>query len=224
MRHVSLEGRLDGVTNMSRDVALLSQVESGVCRARVYGWDGPWVSLGRSQQPERALLHPDLVPHVKRPTGGKGVLHGHDVTVGLAAQLADLGLDSSQTRSVAPAYRAIVRILVNALQGAGVLAELGEKTRFVKDAGHTADCFAHVAPNDIVNPLTGAKICGCALQLTSTAVLVQASIPASRPLIDPREVFANPAPVTWSEIDAASFAESLEAELDRTASISTSVP
>lgn len=224
MRHVSLEGRLDGLTNMSRDESLLIESEQGKCLARVYGWDGPWVSLGRSQQPERALLNPTHVAHVRRPTGGKAVLHGHDVTVGLAAPLVSLGLDPSQSRSVTPAYRAIVDILVRALQAAGVAAELGEKTRFVKDGGHTADCFAHVAPNDIVNPATGAKVCGCALKLTDTSVLVQASIPASRPLLNPHDVFANPASVAWSAIDAATFAESLDAELSGTASISTAVP
>lgn len=224
MNFVTLEDELDGPTNMDRDTALLRRAEGGECWARVYGWDGPWVSLGRSQRADRALIDPDAIAHVKRPTGGKAVLHGHDVTVGLAVPLAQLGLTPDQSRAVSLVYRSLIVVLVNALKESGVRAELGENTKFVIDRGHTADCFAHVAPNDVVDPTTGSKVCGCALQLTSQAVLVQASIPARRPLVDPATIFANPAVTAWSMVDSSSFAHALEAELARTASIYRPVP
>ncbi len=200
------DGLHDGPTNMARDLALLG---AGRVVARVYGWDGPWVSLGASQRPERVLLHGVGVPSVRRTTGGKAVLHGHDVTIGLAAPLERLGLASAQHRSVVMVYRRIVPWLIAALRECGVDAALGEDTRFVGTDRPTADCFAHVSPNDVVDTATGIKVCGCALRLTEGAVLVQASVPAGPPLVDPAQVFASPGPNGWASVSRPQFATAL---------------
>lgn len=209
---VTTDGRLDGVVNMERDRSLLVEAEKGIAGCRVYRWDGPWVSLGASQNPRRELLDSELAPWVMRPTGGKAVLHGHDETVGLAVPLDVLGVSS---RSVKAAYRAVVGPLVEALNRCGLTCVLAEGTRYVGSGPRTADCFAHVSPNDIVDPRTGMKVCGCALRLTEKAVLVQASIPNGVPLIDPQRLFAQPAvvnPVRW---DGDSLAEALGESLRR---------
>ncbi|MBS1721580.1 MAG: hypothetical protein JSS66_01090 [Armatimonadetes bacterium] len=222
MIEVSVEGRLGGRANMSRDEALFERAEKGTACARIYGWDGPWVSLGRFQSPERALAAECTVPWVVRPTGGKAVLHGHDVTLGLAVPLEDLGVRDS--RSLGPVYRAVVSRIVQAMQECGVPAALGEDTSFVASRGHTSDCFAHVAPNDVVDKRTGQKVCGCALRLGSKAVLVQASIPAARPLVDPAMVFRRPAPAAWVDMEPGMFAEALrQGFLDRPSRLPDSV-
>lgn len=207
MIKVVREGQTDGVTNMRRDVALFEAAETGTAGGRVYEWDGPWVSLGKFQSVERALLPHSEVCWVMRPTGGKAVLHGHDVTIGLAVPLATIGVEDN--RSLGPAYRAVVRIIVAALRDCGADAALGEDTAFVGTKGKTADCFAHVAPNDIVNRQTGQKVCGCALKLGAKSVLVQASVPVRAPLVDPCTVFANPAVSTWTCVDADELASAL---------------
>src|SRR5205085_6034945 len=104
-----VDGRLEGHTNMLRDRELLSRAEAGEAGCRVYGWLGPWVSLGRFQSPERDLVQPEATNWVVRPTGGKAVLHGHDLTVGLAVPLSALGLEN---RSLKAVYRAIVQPLI----------------------------------------------------------------------------------------------------------------
>lgn len=174
---------------MARDTELLELAERGESAARVYSWDGAWVSLGRFQHPEKALLHPERINWVVRPTGGKAVLHGHDVTVGLALSLRDIGIGETEARRISVVYRRAIGPLVEALSRAGVSAELAEDTEFVRNAGHSADCFKYVLPNDIVDPSTGKKVCGCALRLTDRAVLVQASIPNGTPLVPPETVF-----------------------------------
>lgn len=221
MTIVTLEGNNDGPLNMARDLDLLHHAEAGRLGARVYGWQGAWVSLGRSQKPERALLPGCAVPHVARPTGGKAVLHGHDVTIGLALPLDVLGLSPGHSRSVGPVYRRVVGVLVRALQQSGVRADLGENVEYPEPKGHTADCFAHVAPNDIVDPSTGQKLCGCALRVTQNAVLVQASIPASRPLVTPNQVFSRPSASFWIQLDASEFAAALDDALRGTATRSS---
>jgi lipoate-protein ligase A len=206
--NVSEEGKLDGHTNMERDIALLRTAEGGVAGCRVYGWAGAWISLGRQQEAQRDLLAPDLVPWVMRPTGGKAVLHGHDVTVGLA-----IPFSRTESRSVRKAYRAVVRPVVVALNGCGLAASLAEETQFAGAHSISADCFAQTSPNDIVDPRTGMKLAGCALRITSGAVLLQASIPAGPPLVNPMKLFATPQSASPQEWDPARFAAELQAAL-----------
>lgn len=195
---------------MARDRALLAAAERGEAGARVYGWDGLWVSLGRFQSPERDLVSPSTTRWVMRPTGGRAVLHGHDVTVGLAAPLEALGISS---RGLRPAYRAVVGPLVEGLRACGVPAVLAEDRRAVGASGAShspapADCFAVASPNDVVDERTGAKVCGCALRLTEWAVLVQASLPHGTPLAPPDTVIRDAA-LTVREWDPTNFAEAL---------------
>ena len=68
---------------MATDAALLRELRDDAQAlpiVRVYGWDRPCVSLGRLQdeQAVRAAF-PDL-PLVRRPTGGRAVRHGDDLT------------------------------------------------------------------------------------------------------------------------------------------------
>ena len=208
---VRLDAPADGPANMAADVALLESAEGGALGARVYAWTGAWVTLGRHQRAETALAPGCTVPWVVRPTGGKAVLHGHDVTVGLAVPLALLGLPDG-SRRLGDVYRAVVAPLVGALADCGVPATLAEDTPFVRSVGKVADCFAHVAPNDVVGP-DGGKVCGCALKLTAQAVLLQASVPAGPPLVDLATVYTAPARERWSWLEAPTFRAALEGRL-----------
>jgi len=73
---------------MAGDVALLEAFQRGEIppTLRVYQWASPALTYGVNQQ-----LPPRLVdacnalgiPMLRRPTGGKAVLHGHDLTAAL---------------------------------------------------------------------------------------------------------------------------------------------
>ena len=211
------DGPTDGRENMARDAALLERAERGERLCRVYRWTGAWISLGYWQRAERDLLPGNPVPWVARPTGGKAVLHGHDVTVGLAwplEGLAEPGEDpATLSRSVRRVYRRVVEPLVDALRACGLPAALAEQTPFVAAAGRTADCFAHISPNDVVDERTGLKVCGCALRITQRAVLVQASIPNGPPLVDPSLVFERPASYSSNRWEDGPFGERLREAL-----------
>src|ERR1044071_8581320 len=106
--------RFDGPFNMAHDARLLEQAERGVIGHRVYGWTGPWISLGCYQNPERDLLDSNLVPWVMRPTGGKAVLHGHDVTVGLTFPLVVLSDRSGEpVEKLARSIKAVYRLAID---------------------------------------------------------------------------------------------------------------
>lgn len=180
--------RLDGFEAMARDVVLLdAAVRNGQTTCRIYRWNGPWVTLGNQQTAERDLLPGCLIPSVKRPTGGWAVLHGHDLTIGLAAPIGE-------RRSVRDIYRWVVDPVIQSLRACGVDAVLGEEVARTPSKGaHLVDCFAQVSANDIVDAAEGLKVCGCALRVTRHAVLLQCSVPVTQPLVDPSTVFANPA-------------------------------
>ncbi|MBL8064451.1 MAG: hypothetical protein JNM34_01205 [Chthonomonadaceae bacterium] len=197
---------------MALDVDLFNKAELGTIGARIYSWDGPWVSLGVSQSPERALLT-DKVPWVSRPTGGKAVLHGHDVTIGLAATFGSLGLQGQLRPSVNQVYALVVPILARSLAACGLEVSVGSQGHDLNHIGPVVDCFAHVAPVDMVLTGSSQKVCGCALKLGKKSVLVQASVPASSPLVDPALVFRRPAPIFWVKLDPGEFAEALDCEL-----------
>jgi lipoate-protein ligase A len=88
----------DGVcppeATMAGDVAMLEAFQRGEIppTLRVYQWASPALTYGVNQQ-----LPPRLVdacnalgiPMLRRPTGGKAVLHGHDLTVGLVFRAAN---------------------------------------------------------------------------------------------------------------------------------------
>jgi lipoate-protein ligase A len=204
------EPPLDGPTNMARDVVLLQRAEQGQPAARVYSWSEPWVTLGCFQSPDRDLLPGSTVPYVMRPTGGKAVLHGHDLTVGLAIPLSTLNLNPRDIKAI---YRAVVTPIARALQQSGLPAELGENTRFHSKGPRTADCFAFVSANDVVDQRTGRKVCGCALKVTEQAVLLQASIPSREPEVDVTEILVGGKHIQVAPWDTSEFAQNFEREL-----------
>jgi len=77
------------------------------------------------------------------------------------------------------------------------------------------DCFAGVSANDIVDPITLQKVCGCAMRRTRTAILVQASIPAGDPLAPPSSVIQGGVWIKPAELNRARFAAELRIVLNR---------
>lgn len=73
---------------MARDYALLEAFQRGEIppTLRVYQWASPALTYGVNQQLPPRLIDACQslgIPMFRRPTGGKAVLHGHDLTVAL---------------------------------------------------------------------------------------------------------------------------------------------
>ncbi len=214
MIQVLEESSLDGFTNMERDSLLLANAEQGVLGARVYSWDGPWVTLGRSQTAERDLLPNNTVPSVKRPTGGQGVLHGHDATIGLAIPIANVIAKASTERlGIRSVYRISTKPVLEALRGCGLDVALAVDTAWTKVRSDLPDCFAGTSELDIVNRITGEKLCGCAMRRKRDAVLLQASIPIGKPLVDPSSIFLDASSYIGPEWNSFNLGRLLEESL-----------
>lgn len=183
---------------MELDTVLLDR---GELAWRVYGWEGPWVSLGRFQRPERAVPN-GWERWCSRPTGGRAVLHGHDLTLAFVRPLG--GNDTRDLRSI---YRRLVAPLAEALTACGLPARLAEGTRHVRKA-EGEDCFAMASPLDLIDPFSGRKVGGCALRVTERAALLQASVPVRPPLVEPRTAIVGGVPVEFVEWNDRAFEES----------------
>ncbi len=84
----------DGAENMARDEALMRwSAATGHAAFRVYGWSSPTLSLGRNQR-ARGCYNLDAasgrgIGIVRRPTGGRALLHHREITYSAALPCAD---------------------------------------------------------------------------------------------------------------------------------------
>src|SRR5450756_1502613 len=134
--------------NMATDEALFDTAcKSGVPVLRFYGWTPATASLGFAQRASEALDFTEMdrrhVAWVRRPTGGRAVLHDMEVTYSVSIPQSDplyaLGLEAS--------YEWICGPIVAALLAVGVSATLAPhgSTGFV-----SASCFTAPGTTDIV--------------------------------------------------------------------------
>jgi len=111
-----------GAENMALDEALLERARtSGDAVLRVYTWTQPTLSFGRNQT-VLGTYHGDRareqgVDVVRRPTGGRSLLHDHEVTYSVTAPLTPPG-------SLRESYARINRLLVDGLRRLGVAVEI----------------------------------------------------------------------------------------------------
>ena len=113
----------DGALNMALDEALMRRAAAtGEAVFRVYGWSGRTLSLGRNQR-ARGCYDADAarelgVSFVRRPTGGRALLHHREVTYSATLPVAE-----GDAGGAARAYDFINEVLLAGLAGLGVPAE-----------------------------------------------------------------------------------------------------
>jgi lipoate-protein ligase A len=151
---------------MALDELLLDQaVAARVPQAclRLYSWSGPWLSLGYHQRhlPAAwlALARQGQLGLVRRPSGGRAVLHGGSLTYAL--------IEPNPARDRRQAYRDHCRWLQRAFAEIGLPLSFGT-ARAAADSG---SCFARSSAADLVHG-NGAKRIGSA-QLWRRGVLLQ---------------------------------------------------
>jgi lipoate-protein ligase A len=130
------------------------------------------VSLGRGQ---RRSLKLDAgkcrragVDVVVRPSGGRAVLHGDDVTYAAA-----FPANGAVGEGVAETYRRLAAVLSSALGRLGVETDLAD-TRAAGGPGRALPCFTSAARDEILHQ--GRKLVGSAQRRTRGAVLQHGAI------------------------------------------------
>jgi lipoyl(octanoyl) transferase len=188
-----------GPENMALDEALMARARStGEWVLRVFSWSAPTLSLGRHQNAcaayDPATLAAAGIAVVRRPTGGRAVLHDREVTYSVTAPANDAG-------PLRESYQRINRLLVDGLRSLGVAAEVAEVPRTPKP--DLTPCFELPSPGELT--AAGRKLAGSAQWREHGALLQHGSIlidgdqaPVSTLLRHPLP--APPAPATLRDI------------------------
>jgi lipoate-protein ligase A len=171
------DGDLRGARNMARDVAVLEAVarDEAPPTLRLYGWDPPCLTLGRHQGTEAADLdfcRSEGIDVVRRPTGGRALLHHLELTYSVVAPLGR----GPMPHQLQEAYRRICEPLVAAMRSLGVDAELtgGEVNLQLPGPRSTVPCFEAPAGGEVV--VQGRKLIGSAMRAHHRAILQHGAI------------------------------------------------
>ena len=185
---------------MAVDVALMARAEeTGEAVFRVYGWSQPTLSFGRHETVrdrfDSAALAARGYDAVRRPTGGRVLLHDGDVTYSVTAPASD-------TEPVHEAYARINAMLSAALGRLGVDAAPAAPARPERRPGRDT-CFAAPSAGELV--VDGRKLVASAQRRDSGALLQHGSIL----LVDRQGVLTDlaapglPAPATAATLSGA---------------------
>ncbi len=170
----------NGLDHMAIDEAMLRHADE--CRSpkttlRLYRWNPPTVSLGYAQSPEKAVEIPycrqNGIDIVRRPTGGRAVLHDVEWTYAVVSN----ELESFGGGEIMDCYLVIARALHQALCRIGCPAEISSGNPHRKGASPSfldAPCFLSTSRYEIT--AQGRKLIGSAQRRLKCAFLQHGSI------------------------------------------------
>ncbi len=169
-----------GALNMRRDLELLDACAGGEIEGavRLYGFAPPCLSLGRLQAAsdvDEAACHRDGVDVVRRPSGGRAVLHDAEVTYAVVCRASDPDLGGDVLAACARIHRAVAL----GLRRLGVatreqLRARDTRAQARRAAAH-ADCFAVPGAHELVD-VHGRKLVGSAQARRAGALLQHGSV------------------------------------------------
>ncbi|HEU4586950.1 MAG TPA: biotin/lipoate A/B protein ligase family protein, partial [Gemmatimonadaceae bacterium] len=168
---VLLSEPLDGASNMALDEALMLRAgRTNEAVLRVYGWMRPTLSLGRNQSARDKYdiegARERGIDFVRRPTGGRAVLHHREVTYSVTAPVSALG-------TLRESYTVINRLLIHGLRLLGVDAREADPRGATPRPG-VLPCFVVPTKGEIV--AEGRKLVGSAQVREGGALLQHGSV------------------------------------------------
>jgi len=170
----------NGAWNMAVDEVLLDGVAAGSAppTLRFYAWSPACLSLGYFQPFSVVNLEGCRglgVDVVRRPTGGRAILHDRELTYSVALPASVLGRDAG----ILPSYRRLSLALQTGLRRLGIDVSLAPESEAPNRALHGPACFDRPSAHEIL--LHGRKLVGSAQVRRAGALLQHGSI-----VIEPR--------------------------------------
>ncbi|MEI7024703.1 lipoate--protein ligase family protein [Paenibacillus sp. y28] len=166
--------------NMAIDEAILTAHSEGRVppTVRFYGWNPASLSIGYFQKAREEIdleaLEQKGIGFVRRPTGGRAVLHDQELTYSLIVSENYPGMP----RSVTEAYRVLSAGLLYGFQRLGLQAEMvslaSEEEKQKYGTASSAACFDSPSWYELV--VEGRKIAGSAQTRTKGVILQHGSI------------------------------------------------
>jgi lipoate-protein ligase A len=161
--------------NMALDEAILEAVQKGQAppTLRFYSWNPACLSLGYAQSvkdADQAAIAQTGWDLVRRPTGGKAILHTDEITYSISAPATN----PLFVGGVLPSYKRISLALIVGLENMGLKPELNVADPPVPDNGNPV-CFQNPGAFEIT--VEGKKLVGSAQLRRSGGVLQHGSLP-----------------------------------------------
>jgi lipoate-protein ligase A len=164
---------------MQRDAALLADAAAhGTIALRLYSWSPPCLSLGFMQRAgdlvDAEACRRAGIDVVRRPTGGRAVLHWEEITYAIAAPVTEtrFGAGLSETQ------HCIGRCLAAGLERLGIQTELSRPRLDPERRLLRAPCFASPGRAELM--AGGRKLAGSAQRRTAHAFLQHGSLLVGR--------------------------------------------
>lgn len=168
----------DGPWNMAADEAILRAVadQNAPPTLRLYAWDPTCLSLGYAQ-PFMDVDQDRITEYgwdlVRRPTGGRAILHQHEITYAIIAPQ-----DHPLMRGgVLESYRRISQALVSTLERLAISVEVKPSSPASEEQRNKPICFEVPSAYEIT--VNGRKIIGSAQVRRRNTVLQHGSLPLS---------------------------------------------
>ena len=181
--------RASGQLQMAIDQWLLEQHQTGKHPPvlRFYTWASPTISLGYHQRRwptswQQLTWQETPVELVRRPTGGRAVLHQGDLTY--------MVVTSGLTGKRLDAYQAICEFLIQGWRSLGVELHYGSAGR---EYAHNPSCFGTATGADLLSA-DGYKLIGSAQLQRGNTILQHGSMRLSRDTTLFTQVFGEPVP------------------------------
>ena len=167
---------LPGALNMAIDEAILEAAGRGTVppTLRLYSWKPACLSLGYAQpisdvnRAQLAANHWDLV---RRPTGGRAILHADELTYSVAGPLNEPRLAGD----ILSSYRRLAQALLAALMQLSLPVQAMQKEKGEKSAEPEPICFE--VPSSYEITVNGKKLVGSAQTRRKDGVLQHGTLP-----------------------------------------------
>jgi lipoate-protein ligase A len=166
-----------GAWNMAVDEAILEAIGAGKVppTLRLYAWVPPCLSLGYAQPIEDVdltALHERNWDIVRRPTGGRAILHTDELTYSVIGPLNEPRLAGSLLKS----YHVLSRALLDALHILGTQAEASPESALPPGIPNQGPvCFE--VPSNYEITVNGKKLVGSAQARRKEGVLQHGTLP-----------------------------------------------
>jgi lipoate-protein ligase A len=173
--------------NMALDEAIATEVRKGNAppTLRFYGWEAPSVSLGSFQKIadlNLAYCISNNIPVVRRPTGGRAILHGDELTYSFSA-----GNNGFFSGGLLDTYRQLGAALKSGLDMLGVDITMKTERETGKNLSRSPLCFKSTSYSEL--SYKGKKLIGSAQKRWKDGFLQQGSLPYTMDEESTRTIF-----------------------------------
>lgn len=145
---------------------------------RLYRWSRPTLSCGFHQHVEKRVnlekCRSMNVDVVRRPTGGRELMHDGDISFSVSGRFADLKIADKDF------FRKTGQIILAGLSAVGINAGLSETPKKEGVVNH-GPCLAAISQYEII--ADGKKIVPVAQRIFRDSILIHGSIPFRAPII-----------------------------------------